>query len=397
MAVVRDSGPSANQSYSFDAWGNDEDISPIITDITPDKTPFLSSLAEDEDAVETSFSWSTEALNPPQMNAHLEKEDYVSKEVGSVRSMDNVVQIFRNTGFVTDIQRKTKKVYNGSGDEFERQLTKAFIEHARDMEYAFVNGDVKRAGTKTAPALTGGIPFFLSTTRQDCSVNTTSGLVTTSAAPHNLSTGDFVYFTADTMPAGLTKNKLYYVRLDTTNAATAFLIFKTMKGAIENIAADKVMPTSAGTNLKIEKNNVTDLASSDYTIADINKVMEMCYYRGGNPSTLWMNPSNKSRFSDLVTGLASTQRKAGEKKGNTVATMLETDYGMVTARPHLWYPKNRIDAIDDQYVEKKWFERSKKVDGLAKKGNYSEFVIEGSIGLKFVQPLSCGSIVGIKD
>ena len=86
MAVTRDPGPSANQSYTFDAWGNDEDISPIITDISPDKTPLLSSIPDDADAVETSFSWPTEALHPPQVNKHLEKEDYVSHEVGSMES-----------------------------------------------------------------------------------------------------------------------------------------------------------------------------------------------------------------------------------------------------------------------------------------------------------------------
>lgn len=110
MAVIRDSGPSANQSLTFDAWGNDEDISPIITDITPDKTPFLSSIPDDADAVETSYSWPTEALHPPQMNAHLEKEDYTTHEVGSLRALDNVVQIFHNTGYVSDMQRKTRKV-----------------------------------------------------------------------------------------------------------------------------------------------------------------------------------------------------------------------------------------------------------------------------------------------
>ena len=55
-----------------------------------------------------------------------------------------------------------------------------------------------------------------------------------------------------------------------------------------------------------------------------------------------------------------------------------------------------ILALDSQYLEKKWFEKTRKVQGLAKKGNYSEFVIESSIGLKFDQPLSSAAIINIK-
>lgn len=397
MAVVRNPGPSANQSFTFDAWGNDEDISPIITDITPDKTPLLSSIPDDSDAVEPAFSWPTEQLHPPMVNAHLEKEDYTSHEVGSMESLDNVVQIFQTTGFVTDMQRKARKVYNSNGDEFNRQLTRAFVEHARDIEYAFVNNDTKVAGTKTIPANTGGVPYFLKSKLLDAALETTSGIITTTAA-HNLTTGDFVYFTADTMPTGLKKNHLYYVRLDNTTPATKFTIYTSMKGAVENIVAKQVKPSAAGTNLKVEKNNVVDLNNAnDYTVADINAIMEMTYRRGGNPDTLWMSPKSKARFSELVNALSTTMRKSGDKKTNTIATTLETDYGMVTARPHLWYPHDRVDALDTQYLSKKWFARTKKVDGLAKKGNYDEFVIESSIGLKFDQPLSSGAIINIKE
>ena len=111
MAVIRDLGPSKTQSVTYEAFGLDEDFSEIITNISPDKTPFLSTLSEDSDAVEPSFSWPTEELRPPQMNAHLEKEDYKSGPVGSTRGLNNVVQIFHNTGWVSDMQRKTKKIY----------------------------------------------------------------------------------------------------------------------------------------------------------------------------------------------------------------------------------------------------------------------------------------------
>ena len=396
MAVIRDAGPSANQSFTFDAWGNAEDISPIITSITPDKTPFLSSIPDGPNAVEPAFSWPTEELHPPMVNKHLEKEDYTSHAVGSMEALDNVVQIFMTTGFVTDMQRKARKVYRG-GDEFNRQLTKAFTEHARDIEYAFVNNDTKTAGTAAVQAMTGGLPYFMTKKTLSATVDTSTGKITTSAA-HNLKTGDFVYFDAAAMPTGLKKNTLYYVRLDATTPATIFTIFPSMKSAVENITAKQVIPTTAGTTVVCVLNNVVDLDSAaDYTVADINSAMEMAYRRGGQPDTLWASPHNKARFSEIVNAMSYTTRKSGDKKTNLVATTLETDFGVVECKPHLWFPNDFILALDSQYLEKKWFERTHKVSGLAKKGNYSEFVIESSIGLKFDQPLSSAAIINIKE
>ena len=395
MAVIRDAGPSANQSFTFDAWGNAEDISPIITSITPDKTPFLSSIPDGPNAVEPSFSWPTEELHPPMVNKHLEKEDYTSHPVGSMEALDNVVQIFMTSGYVTDMQRKARKVYRG-GDEFNRQLTKAFTEHARDIEYAFVNNASKVAGTAAQEAMTGGLPYFMQKKTLSATVNTSTGKITTSAA-HNLRTGDFVYFDAATMPTGLKKNTLYYVRLDSTTPATIFNIYTNMKDAVEGTVSAEIIPTTAGSTVVCVMNNVVDLNSAaDFTVADINSAMEMAYRRGGSPDTLWASPHNKARFSEIVNAMSYTTRKSGDKKTNLIATTLETDFGEVQCKPHLWFPDNLILALDSQYLEKKWFEKTRKVQGLAKKGNYSEFVIESSIGLKFDQPLSSAAIINIK-
>lgn len=395
MAVIRDAGPSANQSFTFDAWGNAEDISPIITSISPDKTPFLSSIPDGPNAVEPAFSWPTEELHPPMVNKHLEKEDYQSHAVGSMEALDNVVQIFMTSGFVTDMQRKARKVYRG-GDEFNRQLTKAFTEHARDIEYAFVNNANKVAGTAAVEAMTGGLPYFMAKKTLGATVNTSTGKITTASA-HNLRTGDFVYFDAATMPTGLKKNTLYYVRLDSTTPATIFNIYTNMKDAVEGAASAEVIPSTAGSTVVCVMNNVVDLGSnSDFTVADINSAMEMAYRRGGNPDALWASPHNKARFSEIVNAMSYTTRKSGDKKTNLIATTLETDFGEVVCKPHLWFPDDMILALDSQYLEKKWFEKTRKVQGLAKKGNYSEFVIESSIGLKFDQPLSSAAIINIK-
>lgn len=396
MALTRDPGPSKNQSHTYDSWGLDEDISPIVTSLTPDETPILSTTPDGAPAVEPSYSWPIEELHPPQVNKHLEKEDYSSHPVGSMGSLDNVVQIFMTTGYVTDMQRKARKVYKGGDDEFDRQLTKAFKEHARDIEYAFLNNDQKVAGTAVVAAMTGGLPFFMNKKTLACTVNTSTGAITTSAA-HDLKTGEFVYFDADTMPTGLKKHTLYYVRLDETTPATVFTIYPSMKAAVEGVAAKQVIPSTAGTTVVCVRNNVVDLEGADYTVADINAAMEMAYRRGGDPHTMWASPRNKARFSEIVNAMSTTTRKSGDKKTNLIASTLETDFGVITCKPHRWFPNDMLLLLDHQYLEKKWFERTRKVPGLAKKGNYSEFVIESTLGLKFDQPLSSSAIINIKE
>jgi hypothetical protein len=199
------------------------------------------------------------------------------------------------------------------------------------------------------------------------------------------------------MPTGLKKNTLYYVELDSTTPATIFKIYPTMKDAVEGISANAVIPSTAGTSVVVVMNNVVDLESdADYTVAHINQAMEMAYRRGGDPNVLWASPRNKARFSEIVNAMSTTMRKSGNLKTNLIATTLETDFGVIECKPHLWFPNDMLILLDNQYLEKKWFERTHKVSGLAKKGNYTEFVIESAIGLKFDQPLSSSSIVNIK-
>ena len=324
-------------------------------------------------------------------NAHLEKEDYKTEKVGSLRSLSNNVQIFQNTGWVSDMQRKTEKIYTEQ-DEFVRQKQNAFLAHAKDIEYALVTNEARVKGTASVPAETGGIPYFLNSSALAVTV-ATSGLCTTTAN-HELSTGDFIFFVADTLPTGLKADVPYYVNV---KSSTTFNIYSTMKGAIDAVASKQVKPTDAGTNVKVERNNVVDLGGkAESTLDDIDSMLYKAQLRGAHPGDLWMNPINKRRFSKQLLANSTNIRKGAEKKLNLVADTYESDFGIVTAHPHLFYPNDRIDAIDTQYMTLKWFDRTHEVTGLAKKGNYSEFVIEGSIGLKCTQPQAHGSITNIK-
>lgn len=392
--IQRNLGPSVSQSHTSEAIGHAEDYSKIVTNIDPERTFYLSEFSEGPDATSLKFGWMTEGLRPPQMNAHLEKEDYTSQAVGSMEAMENHCQRFVNSGYVTEAQRKVSKIYEPQ-DEFSRQYHNALLNHAADIEYMLVNGDKSQPESGTQPALCGGVPYFMQVQNLDCTL--ADGVVTTTAK-HGLATGDFVYFTASTMPTGLSANTIYYVRLDETTPDTKFTLFNTMKGAVENLTADQVTPTTAGTGLQIVKNNVVDLGGvADFTLDDINNVMQMAYNRGGNPTLAVMAPAKKRRFSSIVTAATQINRDMGKnRKLDMVADALETDFGVITAKSHRLYPENRIDFMDMNFWQMKWFVRTHEVQGIAKKGSYDEFFLESWCGLEGTQPKSGGSLLNIK-
>ena len=389
--VRRFMGPSKSQSHTLEAIGHAEDFSKIITNIDPDSTFFLNEFGDAEDAVELDFGWLTEGLRPPKVNAHFEKEDYTSREVGSLEGLHNHVQFFQSSGYVTNAQQKVKKMYNPQ-DEFSRLYKNVFTEHARDIEYMICNGDVARPENGDRPALCGGIPYFMQV--QNIAATIAGGVITT-AEPHGLKTGDFVYFTGD-LPDELTQARMYYIRQTDPDNEFQFRVYNTIKGAVEDIADDMV--AAADASCFIVKNNVVDLeGEADFDIDDLNNIMQMCYNRGGNPTLAVMSPAKKRRFSSLVTALMQINRDATKtRKVDLVADAVETDFGVITAKAHRMYADNRIDLLDMQYWDKKWFERTHQVTGLPKKGTYKEFVIESSLGIKGTQPKASGSLLNIK-
>lgn len=394
MTIQRNMGPSRSQSLTYEAVGNKEDFSDILTNISPELTFFLKNLQTAPNAQALEFGWFTEALKPPQMNAHLEKTDFSGGKVGSVEAKKNYCQHFVNCGWVSDAQDRVKKFYN-EPSEYDHQLSNALREQAHDLEYMLVNGDVARAESGDLPALSGGIPYFMQSEVMSATLTTSTGKVTTASA-HGLRTGDFVYFTADAMPTGLTAGTIYYIRTDDTLPETVFTLFPSMKDAVENKTEKQVKPTSAGTNLAIVKNNIIDLGGkADFTVDDVNTVMQMCYNRGGKPTVAVMSGAKKRRFSEIMSGLTTTMRQAGDDRVDMVVSAYQSDFGMINAHAHRLYPDDRIDLLDMHYWDKKWFEEPHRITELAKRGSYREFAVESWFGLQGTQPKASGSITGI--
>ena len=394
-----------NGSFSYDSVGNAEDLHDILININPTRTKFLSKFGTAEKAVSTDFSWFTERLRPPQDNAHLEKEDYTFSEIGTQEGLRNFIQHFQNSGFITDTQNSIKKAFRRGTSEFNAAVDHAIRGQGEDIELMIVKskvGNLETPGTKAARS--GGIPFFLQANTVDATVETTGGVVTLTGIsaesnPIDLSTGDFVYFTATKMPTGLEANRIYYIRIEDSakKDKNKFKLYYDLEEAVDGTATN-IKPTDAGTALKMVRRNVVSLGGAkDFTLEDINTVLEMIYRRGGNANQAYMSLRNKRKFSKLVNAQSTAYRPADtETKLNDAATVYESDFGVITASAHAMYPDSRLDILDMQYWDLKWLNNTHEVSNLAKTGTYEKFVVESDLGVQATAPQASGAIVDIK-
>lgn len=391
--VTRNLGPSSNQSHTSEAIGHAEDLSPIITNIDPDQSFFLTEFSTGDKAETLKFSWPLDKLDPPGVNAHLEKEDYTSQPGGHLEYKENTQQFFITYGEVTEAQRKVKKAYNPQ-DEFERQFAQKMIKHARDIEYAIVHNLVSRQEAGEDPAMTGGIPFFMQLDSNPVTIATATGLCTAQNKLF-LQTGDFVYFQAKTAPTGLVENALYYIEV---TGEKTFYIYNTIKDAVEKVEANRVKPSTAGTDVVIVSNNVIDLkGAEDFTLDDIDTVMAMVDRRGGSPDLLVLSPEKKRRFSSLVTAMTTINRNMSKsRKIDLVADVVETDFGVLTAKTHHYLPYDTMLMLDKQYWKHRWFEPTHRIKDIPKVGTYDRFGIQSWYGLEGTCPKANAAIVGIK-
>lgn len=396
--VTRNLGPSKNQSYTYEAIGHAEDISPILTNIDPEETLFYSKFGNTKPATELQFFWLTKGLSPAQDNAYKEMEKYSFLPSGSIQGMSNNIQFFKKSGMITDAQQKVAKIYkNEHGSEIADMKYDAYVGLAKDIEYMLVNSENKVDGSATVAPRSGGVPFFMKRDLIDVTVSATDNTVTTSKES-NLKTGDIAYFIADTMPTGLTAGLYYYVRVDDTNTKKLTL-FDTQKGAVENITAVQVKPSTAGTNVKLVTNNVISLAGKNtFTLDDINTVMEMAFKRGGKPTEAYMSSGKFKEFSKMVLATMTATRKGTDKNAKVyeVATSYQGAFGLVNANIHRLYPDTRVDILDLQYWDMRYFTKPHEVTGLDKDGSYQKFMLEAELGLQGTQPKASCSIVDIK-
>jgi hypothetical protein len=136
---------------------NREDLLDVITNISPEETPFLSRFGKAK-ASNRYHEWLTDSLASATENTNIEGGDYTFSKASSRTRVGNYTQIFVNPVEVSDTQRDIDTA--GMEDEFAYQMAKAMKEHARDIEYGLVNGTGYSGESGSARELKGVLAWL---------------------------------------------------------------------------------------------------------------------------------------------------------------------------------------------------------------------------------------------
>lgn len=155
MAIV------TNTFTTYSAKGIREDLSNVITNISPEETPFISNIGR-ETVTNTLFEYQTDALAAAAANAQLEGDDVAAFDsvVPTVR-VQNFCQISRKTIVLS----ATEEVVNKAGrrSELAYQIAKRSSELKRDQEFIMLQNTGADAGNTTTARKTGSLLAFLKT------------------------------------------------------------------------------------------------------------------------------------------------------------------------------------------------------------------------------------------
>jgi len=155
MAIV------SNTFTTYSAKGIREDLSNVITNISPEETPFMSNIGR-ETVTNTLYEFQTDVLAAAAANAQLEGDDVSAFDavVPTVR-VQNYCQISRKTIVLS----ATEEVVNKAGrrSELAYQIAKRSSELKRDQEFILLQNTAANAGNTTTARVTGSLLAFLKT------------------------------------------------------------------------------------------------------------------------------------------------------------------------------------------------------------------------------------------
>ena len=150
-----------NTFTSYSAKGIRENLSDVITNISPEETPFQSNIGR-ETISNTLFEWQTDTLADAAANAQLEGDDVGSFDaVTATVRLTNYAQISRKTIILSNTEEVVNKA--GRRSELAYQIAKRGSELKRDQEFIFLNGGVAVAGNTTTARVTASLGAFVKT------------------------------------------------------------------------------------------------------------------------------------------------------------------------------------------------------------------------------------------
>jgi len=142
--------------FTYDQVGIKEDISDVISNISPTKTPFQA-LLKSESINNTLFQWQEDSLASAGANAKVEGADAVDTALTATTMRSNRTQILSKT---VNIAATADVVSTyGRAKETAYQISKKSAELKRDLEYAMVGVAQNAAVGSSSVARTFGNAF----------------------------------------------------------------------------------------------------------------------------------------------------------------------------------------------------------------------------------------------
>jgi hypothetical protein len=138
MAIV------ANTFQSTGGKLNREELSDVVSRITPEDTPIYS-MIEKVKFETTHPEWGIDALAAPADNVQLEGDEYTFAATTSPERNGNYTQILRKDGIISRTQNMTSEA--GSKTKVKEQKLKKGVELRKDVEFSIVTANASVAGT----------------------------------------------------------------------------------------------------------------------------------------------------------------------------------------------------------------------------------------------------------
>ena len=149
-----------NTFDSYDATGIREDLSDIITNISPEETPFYSACKKTK-ATNTLHEWQTDSLRASAANAHVEGDEITANARTATTRLGNYTQIFVDAVSVPDTDEGLSKA--GRAKELGYQVLKVAKEQKLDIEKALFDNNARAAGSSTVARELAGAPAWMIT------------------------------------------------------------------------------------------------------------------------------------------------------------------------------------------------------------------------------------------
>jgi len=141
---------------TYDDSNTKASVMEVVTNLSPTKTPFLSSLAKVQ-VNNTRFYWPTDSLSDAVENAEVEGSAFSYGTLTGATQISNYTQIFQKTYVVSSSEQAVKSY--GISDNKAYQLMKKTKEVSRDIELALLCGTLVAGNSSTARKLAGAIQF----------------------------------------------------------------------------------------------------------------------------------------------------------------------------------------------------------------------------------------------